>query len=120
MIITIPLTLIPVVLLTLGLGLIFSLINGVVRDLGRVVGMVVSFLLFLTPIMYAKPESGMLEIITRYNPIYYLVSFPRDLALHGSLAEPGGYLYSVAFSAVLFLLCWMAFHLTETRIAERI
>ena len=116
----IPFMLIPVLLFTVGLGLIFSLVNGIMRDLGRVVGMVSSFLLFLTPVMYAKPKVGLLEIITRYNPMYYLIAGPRDLVVHGTLTEPMGYLYSVIFSVFLFLLCWMAFHLTETRIAERI
>lgn len=120
MILLLPLAFIPVVLLTLGLGLIFSIVNGIMRDLGKIIGILMSFLLFLTPVMYAKPQSGLLGVMTKYNPLYYLVSGPRDLALKGSLSEPVGYFYSVVLAFVLFFLCWMVFHLTETRISERV
>lgn len=115
-----PLMFIPILLFTLGLGLILSLINGVARDLERMIGVVMTFLLFLTPVMYAKPQSGLLLTLTKFNPVYYMVAAPRDLALNGSLSEPMGYFYSVILSIVLFIVCWMAFHLTETRVSERI
>lgn len=116
----VPLTFIPVFLLTLGLGLILSLLNAVARDVERGIAAIIPFLLFVTPIMYAKPQGGALATLTDYNPVYYLVAAPRDLALTGHLSEPMGYLYSVVFSVGVFVLAWMAFHLTETRIAERI
>ena len=115
-----PLAAIPLLVLTLGLGFILSLINGVLRDVGNSIGVLVTFLMFLTPVLYAKPASGMAAIASHYNPLYYLVVVPRDLLVLGGTVEWQGYMYSTLFSFVVFFACWMAFHLTETRITERI
>lgn len=115
-----PLAAIPLLVLTLGLGFLLSLINAVMRDVGNVISIVVTFLLFLTPVLYAKPVSGISAVVSRYNPLYYLVAVPRDLVTSGGTAEWQGYLYSTLFSIVVLFIGWLAFHLTETRIAERV
>ncbi len=119
-ILLLPLATIPLILLTLGLGLILSLVNAVVRDAANGISILVTFLMFATPILYAKPATGLMAAVTRYNPLYYLVSTPRDLLLLGTIKDLPAFLYSTAFSIVVFGLCWMAFHLTETKVTERI
>jgi len=116
----VPLAVIPLLLLTCGLGFIFSLINGVLRDVGNMISVSITFLLFLTPVLYAKPASGIAAVASHYNPLYYLISVPRDLLILGGTTELHGYMYSVLLSVVVFFVCWTAFHLTETRITERI
>ena len=116
----VPIAAIPLLLLTLGLGFLLSLVNGVMRDVGNGVSALITFLVFLTPVLYAKPTNGFAATISTYNPLYYLVVVPRDLLISGKTAELPGFIWSTLFSLVVFLFCWMAFHLTETRIAERI
>lgn len=119
-ILLIPLFMIPIMLLTLGLGFIFSLLNGIVRDIGNILSILMTFLMFLTPILYAKPTTGILARITNYNPLYYLTSVPRELVLTGTITEWKGFLISSAISIIIFVICLIVFHLTETRVAERI
>jgi lipopolysaccharide transport system permease protein len=119
-ILLIPVFIVPVILLTLGLGFILSVLNGVIRDFGNLLSILMTFLLFLTPVMYVAPTGGILAEVTRNNPLYYLVSVPRDLALTGVTSEWFGFLVSSVLSLVVFVVCLVAFHLTETRIAERI
>lgn len=116
----VPLLMIPIMLLTLGLGFILSILNAVVRDVGNVLAVMMTFLMFLTPVLYAKPTKGFLARLTEYNPLYYLVSAPRELVLMGKMPELKGFLISCAMSVVILIVCVVAFHLTETRIAERI
>lgn len=116
----IPLAVIPIMLLALGLGFILSILNGIIRDVGNVLSMLMTFLMFLTPILYAEPKTGLLVHITKYNPLYYMVSAPRDLVLKGSVSEPKGFLISIVMSIAVFVGCLSVFHLTETRITERI
>ncbi|MCC6347511.1 MAG: ABC transporter permease [Nitrospirales bacterium] len=119
-ILAVPLAVIPIMLLTLGMGFISALLNALVRDTGTVLSMLVTFLMFLTPVLYTKPKDGLLLRITEYNPLYYLVSGARDLVLTGALAEQEGYFLSALFSVGVFLAGLVVFHLTETRITERI
>jgi len=115
-----PLLVLPLLFLTLGLGLILSIINGIARDIGNSLTIVMTFLMFLTPVLYARPESGILALITRYNPLYYLVAVPRDLILLGSSQDWVAYFVVSGISIFVFLFCLLIFHLTETRVAERI
>jgi lipopolysaccharide transport system permease protein len=119
-ILLVPLIIIPILLFTIGLGFILSLFNAIVRDTGNALSMLVTFLMFLTPVLYAKPKLGILMHITKFNPLYYMVSGARDLVLKGTLSEPKGFLVSVIISFVIFIVCLILFHLTETRVAERI
>ncbi len=120
MILTIPLFIMPIFLFTLGLGFILSLMNGIMRDIGNILAILMTFLMFLTPVLYAKPTTGFLALITNYNPIYYLISVPRELILMGTITEWNGYIISSIISIIVFIVCLIVFHLTETRITERI
>jgi lipopolysaccharide transport system permease protein len=119
-ILLIPITIIPMMLLTLGLGFILSLLNGIMRDIEKIIAVLMTFLMFLTPVLYAKPTTGILATVTKYNPLYYLVSVPRKLILNGTISEWKGFLIASIASFIIFMTCLIVFHLTETRVAERI
>jgi lipopolysaccharide transport system permease protein len=119
-ILLIPITMIPMMLLTLGLGFILSILNGIMRDIGKIIAVLMTFLMFLTPVLYKKPTTGILATVTKYNPLYYLVSIPRELVLKGTIAEWKGFLIASIASFIIFIICLIVFHLTETRVAERI
>ena len=119
-IIFLPLMMIPLLLLTCGLGFIFSIMNGVIRDLGIILTFVLTFLLFITPIAYEKPDTGLISTMSNINPLYYLSVAPRDIILMGKIGDPTGYFISCVFSIFIFFFCWMSFHLAEQKIAERL
>ena len=116
----VPLVLIPILLFTIGLGFILSLFNAFVKDVGNGLSVIITFLMLLTPVLYAKPRTGFLMHLTRINPMYYFISGARDLVLEGSMSEPKGFLYSTIVSITLFSVCLFVFHLTETKITERV
>lgn len=123
-----PLALVPLMLLTLGASFYLALLNGVIRDVGTMLSMLVTFLMLLTPVLYERPKIGpnagdlalFLDRLTAYNPLYYLVEGPRQLVLTGHLPDARGFLIASAASALLFFFSLVGFHVAETRIAERI
>jgi lipopolysaccharide transport system permease protein len=119
-ILLIPILVLPLLVLLLGLGLILALLNGIIRDIGNILSMLITFLLFLTPILYPLPKGGGLARISSLNPLYYLINLPRELILFGKSPHWAGFIWSSFASLLVFLLCLLAFHLTETRVAERI
>ena len=116
----VPVFIIPLILFTIGLGFFTSLLNGVMRDIGNIISILLTFMLFFTPVLYGKPKMGILATLTKYNPLYYLVSTPRDLVLKGVIPEWEGFLIVCLISIFLFIGCLFVFHLTEKRVAERI
>jgi lipopolysaccharide transport system permease protein len=119
-IILIPLFAVPVLLLALGLGFMISLLNGVFRDMANILAFCMTLLMFATPIFYAKPIDGLLAKLTQCNPLYYLISVPRDVILFERTLEWKGFWISSIAAALVFVVCLLVFHLTETRIAERV
>ena len=115
-----PIFAIPIVLFTLGLGLVLSVLNGIMRDVGNALSVMMTFLMFLTPVLYVKPEGGLLAELSRYNPMYYLTSVPREWIFFGHSSEWLGYAVSCVVSLLVFGVCLVVFHLTETRVAERV
>ena len=115
-----PVLVLPMIFLTAGLGFILSILNGIMRDIGNAISILLTFLMLLTPVLYAKPQTGAMAEITHYNILYYLVAFPRDLILKGNAAGLKGYLVSSGTAAAVLLVCLFSFHLAETRVAERI
>lgn len=115
-----PLVVIPFFLLTLGLGFLLSLLNGVFRDTVNIVTLFTTFFLFLMPVLYPTPESGLFAIINNWNPLSHLIVACRDIVFIGKFTNPAGFWYSSLFSLFVFLFCWRFFYLAETKIAERI
>jgi lipopolysaccharide transport system permease protein len=111
---------IPLVCLAIALSLVLALANGVLRDIGAALPAVMSFLLFLTPIMYQRPDSGFASALAGINPFYYLVVVPRNLLVFGSTTELRGYAVCAIGAVFALALAWQLFHLTESRLAERV
>jgi len=119
-ILLLPLLMLPIVVLALGLGFILALLNGVMRDIGTVIPILLTLMMYLTPVLWAKDLSGWLAILTTYNPLNYLVSVPREFILSGHIAHPFHYAISCGLAIVIFTINLLVFHLTETRVAERV
>lgn len=119
-IVLLPVLLLPLAWTALGLGFILSILNGVMRDIGNALGVVLTFLMFLTPVLYPRPGSGLLSRVTEVNPLYYLVAVPRDLALTGRAVEWSGFWWSALAGAAFLFICLYLFHLAETRVTERV
>jgi lipopolysaccharide transport system permease protein len=100
-----PLFLLPQLLLTVGCSWILSALGVFLRDLGQIIGFLLTLLFFLTPICY--PEESLPEGLVWYfrrNPVYILVRGWRMLLLSGELPPPRMMLilYLTSF-AVVFL-----------------
>lgn len=115
-----PLFLLPILFLTLGLGFITSLFNAIIRDVASLVSSVVSLLLFLTPIMYVLPPTGLLGKVNTYNPIFFLVVVPRELILFGKTKFTSQFMWSIVLSISVFFFGWFVFHITQKKFVERL
>lgn len=115
-----PLLIIPILFLSLGVGFFLSLINSVIRDVANILPMFLTFFMFLTPVLYEKPTYGFLKLLNQYSPMNYYILAARDLVLKGTIIEFNGLVYSALASLAIFTVSLFVFHLTETRITERV
>lgn len=79
-----PLVLAPFVLMLLGAALLLAAAGVFIRDIGLVIGPVISFMLFLSPIFYpleAVPAAW--RFIVRLNPLTSIIEQARTVLLFG-------------------------------------
>lgn len=118
--ILLPFLLIPLILLTLGVGFITSISQVIFKDTINFINLFLSLFLFLIPIMYVFPSKSLLSELNKLNPIYYLLIVPRDLVMFGKTNEMSGFAISSLISILVFFIGWFIFYLSETKLAERI
>lgn len=100
-----PLALIPQVLLTAGLTWFLSALAVFVRDLGQVIGYLLTVLMFLTPIFY--PESAVPPVAAgamKFNPIYVLVRAYRATLLEDRAPDFASLAALGAISLIVLIL----------------
>ena len=82
----IPLVLLPFVILTLGLAWMLAAIGVFLRDVGQLIGVVTTVMLFLAPVFYpvtAVPER--LRPFIMANPLTFIIEQAREVLIWGHL-----------------------------------
>ena len=104
-----PLVWIPQLLLTAGLGYMAASLTVFLRDIPQTLNIGISFLFYLTPIMYPQEMIPLpFRAWVRWNPFSVISELYRDLTLWGSLQHGWEWLYLWGLSTVVFVLgTWM-------------
>lgn len=110
----------PLIFTLLGLAFIISLVGVVIRDMANIIGLVLTVIMLLTPVLYPISGGGVLATVNIYNPVNYLVNVPRDLIVKGYTDMGAGYLIVSIISFFVFFLGWRLFYHAEPKIAERL
>lgn len=99
-----PLALLPILLFTLGVSYFLASLGVFVRDIGNLVGLVTTALLFLSPVMY--PLSRLppdMQPMLAFNPLVAMLENFRRVVLESAWPEWGSW---GAVSLVGLILCW--------------
>ena len=113
------LSLIPLLLLAVGLGAILSVAAALFREVIFLLPMAIGVLLLLTPVMYPIREDTLLGRANLYNPLSHFTGSVRSALLFGELPGQPYWAFTAA-TAVLLIVASRLFQVAQTRIAERI
>jgi len=100
-----PLVLLPLVPMIMGLCWLLSSVGVFFRDIGQIIGMALTALMFLSPIFYptsALPEP--LQSLLYWNPLTFVIEQSRNVLIWGTLPDFGGLL---VYSAVSLGVSWL-------------
>ena len=115
-----PLTLLPLLLLSIGIGMFLSIIGAVFKDIPNIINIFLTVAMFITPVMYPLPESGFLYAMNLYNPLYYFIEVPRNLFFMGTFQHlPAFTLFSLV-SVTVFYMGWRFYYVAMNRIVEKV
>jgi len=99
-----PVVILPLLLLIMGLSWLLASVGVFVRDIGQFIGMMLTTLLFLSPIFY--PASALPESVRSYlflNPLTFIIEQTRAVILFGQLPDWRGL---VIYYAIAALVAW--------------
>lgn len=102
-----PLVLLPLVVLTLGVAWTLASLGVFLRDVGQVIGFVMTLLLFASPVFYpvtALPEH--IQPWLMFNPLTFIIEEARAVLIHGQAPDAAGLL---CYSLVAFALAWVGY-----------
>ena len=100
-----PLIIVPQILLTAGLAWFFAALGVFVRDLGQVIGYLLTVLMFMTPIFYSEAHLPKVAAsLQKVNPIFTLVHSYRAVLLEASPPDWVSLGWLALASALIFLL----------------
>ena len=114
-----PILVIPLILLALGLGMVFSSLNVKYRDIKYTIPFLIQLGLFVTPIIYPisiLPEKY--KIFVALNPMTGIIEAFRSTVIPNKHIDILLLLYSVIVSLFIFLLGLMYFKKTEKEFAD--
>jgi len=102
-----PIVLLPLLCLTLGLTWFFSALGVYVRDIGQMVGVAVTAIMFLSPLFY--PSSALphdLRWLSAVNPIAFSIEQTRDVLIFGNIPA---WRSLAKYTVVAFVTMWLGF-----------
>jgi lipopolysaccharide transport system permease protein len=114
-----PALIVPQILMTLGICWFLSALGAFVRDLGQVIGFILTLWFFLTPICY--PESGLPKqavSILEKNPLFFLVRAYRDVFLEQRAPQLEGLVIFSLIACVLFFAGFAWFYKLRKSFAD--
>ena len=118
-VIFVPLVVLPLALIALGLSYFISSTTVFIRDLSQIMGVLVTVLLFLSPIFYpldAVPE--LVRPLLYLNPLTVPISEFRNLVIWGKLPDLVVMSCYTAVSVIIFSFGWWWFQRTKKVFAD--
>lgn len=115
----VPFVVLGVVALGLGFGFILAVVNLLVRDIGSLVSLVLMLGMFLAPILYPLPDSGLLHWVNVMNPFSPMLVATQDLIFRGDLAAPMALGWGLVMSFGFLVVGWALFQIVLPRVVEQ-
>lgn len=116
----VPLLFIVMVMLTTGLGMIFSCANLFFRDVKYIVEIILTFAIFFTPVFYEASDFKDWESYILLNPIAPILEGFNQVIIHQQSPDLFWITYSAVWATAGLYLAWMFFFKMEHKFAEHI
>lgn len=114
-----PLILVPLILATLGISWLLASLGVYLRDVGHVITVLTTVLLFLSPVLYpvaALPEAY--QPWLKLNPLTYIIEESRNVLLFGNLPDWGSLATAIAVGALIATAGFWFFQKTRKGFAD--
>ncbi|KJD35935.1 hypothetical protein PW52_09460 [Tamlana sedimentorum] len=115
-----PLGLLVLVFIGVAIGLIITPFSMLYKDIGKIINLGLSFFMYVTPVVYAMPDKGLMKTLMELNPLTYVIGITRDMLFGGSFAYLTPYFAIVLMCLPILVLGLVWYRLSIPVIVERL
>jgi lipopolysaccharide transport system permease protein len=102
------------------IGILLTPLGLLYNDIQQMIPIMTMFLMFLTPVIYPQPKTGLAGVITKWNPLTPLMTTTRDWITLGTTSELFGFVLVCISTLCLLFLGWVIYRLALPHIIARI
>ncbi|MDN3725273.1 ABC transporter permease [Aequorivita sp. SDUM287046] len=114
-----PISILGGVLFGTTLGLFITPLGLLYKDIGRMISFGLQFLMYVTPVVYAIPKSGIMKTIMELNPFTPIILTARDLAVGFPPTYLTYFLIVIACCIPLFFIALLFYRISIPILVER-
>jgi lipopolysaccharide transport system permease protein len=114
-----PVAIVPVVLISIGIGYIVSGISVFLKDMINFIAIVSVLLMYTSPVFFpleAVPER--FAIILKLNPLTYVIENMRNITLYGNVVDWSFWFISITVGCLLSVIGYKIFQLLKKGFAD--
>lgn len=115
-----PFAIFGAILFGTSIGLFLTPIGLLYKDIGKIISFGMQFLMYVTPVVYAIPETGIMKTIMTWNPITPIVLTARDLVVGFTPEYLTYFLVVVAVCVPFLFLGLVVYRIAIPIIVERL
>jgi lipopolysaccharide transport system permease protein len=106
-------------LLFFSAGILLTPFGSLYSDITRIVPVFMQFLMYLSPVVYMRPEKGLVAAIMKWNPLTYILEDLRNTLTGFPVQHWGVHLGIFSCAAVLFFGSLIVYRISMPIITER-
>ena len=115
-----PLALSVLILLGILIGLFLSPFSLLYKDISYGLSIFINFFLFVTPVIFPKPTTGLFATIVNFNPVTHLLETIRNLTLGAEGFDFSAFYITSGITLALLFVAWLTFRLAMPFAIERV
>ncbi len=115
-----PFVLCVIILFSFSIGLILAPIGLIYTDVGKLLTTAASFIMYITPVVYAVPKQGLFKKLFEFNPLTYMFNDARNSLINLPLDHALYLTVTTAVSFVIMLTGLVIFRKSMPIIIEKI
>lgn len=101
------------------LGLFITPLGMLYKDIGRLISFGLGFLMYVTPVVYAIPKSGIMKTVMELNPFTPIILTARDLAVGMPPVHLTYFLIVITCCVPLFFIALLFYRISIPILVER-
>jgi lipopolysaccharide transport system permease protein len=115
-----PLYLVIIMFFSFSLGLLITPIGLIYTDIAKIINTGISFLMYLTPVVYAMPKGGFFALLFKFNPLTYIINDARNSITNQPIESLPLNLIFLFFSLIILMIGLVIFRKSMPIIIEKI